>query len=55
MAHAKFHENQVFGSREEDFCRVFIYGRSGWPFDPDFMNKRSFPLSIEAQHQIWLF
>ena len=55
MLQAKFHGNQVFGSREEDFWRVFIHGRSGLPFDPDFMIKRSFSLSMEAQHKIWLF
>ena len=27
----------------------------GWSFDPDFMNKRSFSLSMETGHKIWLF
>ena len=54
MLQAKFHGNQVFRSREEDFRKVFIHGHSGWPFDPDLMNKRLFPLSVEAKHKIWL-
>ena len=32
-------EKKIFG-------RVFINGHSGWPFDPDFINKRSFSLNI---------
>ena len=54
MLQAKYHGNQVFESRE-DFLNDFLHGRSGWPFDPDFMNKHSFPLSMEALHKIWPF
>ena len=54
MLQAKFHGNQVFGSREEEILKG-VYGHRGWPFYPDFMNKRSLPLSKEAQHKIRLF
>ena len=38
---------------EKKIFEVRLY--MGYSFEPDFMSKRSFPLSMEAQHKIWLF
>ena len=37
---------------EKKMFEVCLY--MGYSFDPDFMSKRLFPLSMEAQHKIWL-
>ena len=38
---------------EKKIFEVRLY--MGYSFDPDFMSKRSFILSMEARHKIWIF
>ena len=56
MLHTDFRENRPAGSGEEDFYVVLaIYGwRPSWPCNPDFTNKHSFLLPIDAPHKISL-
>ena len=54
MLHTKFQDHQPFGSREDDFLKVFtIYGHGGH-LDQDRFNKLSFPHPKEDPCEIWL-
>ena len=58
MLHAKFRVNQLAGSGEEGFLRVFtIYGPGGLLGQVTQMLRTNFlfPLPKEAPHKIWLW
>ena len=56
MLHTDFRENRPAGSGEEDFLSGFSHiwaWRPSWSCNPDFTNKPSFPLPIDAPHFDW--
>ena len=56
MLHAKFQDQRLYGSREEDFKGFYLIWvwRPSWSCDLDHLYKNSSTLPKENPHEIWL-